>query len=164
MLHEETLLQRMTMVDYPDIEESLSWDSMDVEVNDEGTIWILPHYHKPNANPHTQRQMIGATIVGALAGCLACGPLLGIPVGAGTAALAVSSKTPAGDWTRQGGDAVVTAGLEAGERIREWEHEHHALVDKTKMGAVKSYEWASRRLEPRDAPRAGNDSIGFFLM
>lgn len=165
------------MTDYFEIKSNDSSD-IDVEVDEAGKVSIVPH---PENNPHTQRQLIGASIAGAFAGCLVCGPLFGIPVGAGTAALAVSSPTKAGEWTRKGGDAVAKAGLQAGERIEKLEEEHHFvdktkdsavkgyewtsrrlkkiedehhLVEKTKKGAVKGYQWASKRLEPNDSPRA----------
>jgi hypothetical protein len=175
----------MRSMDQPEIEVTYSSD-IDVEVDEAGNISISPHHGdgdlpNNNKNPHTKRQMIGASVAGALAGCFACGPIFGIPLGAGTAALAVSSPTPAGAWTRKGGDAVATAGIVAGERIQKLDEERHLvdktkktavegyqwtskrlknlddehhLVDKTKEGARKGYQWASKRLDPNDAPRA----------
>ena len=154
-------------------------DEVDVEVEEDGTVSVVPH--SDHHNPHTQRQLLAATIAGAFAGCIACGPIFGIPVGAGTAALAVSSESKAGEWTRKGGDAIADAGLEVGERMRSldgdyyladftkdnvakgcrWtskrlhqlDDEYH-LVDKTKKGIETSTDWAIRRLEPYDSPRA----------
>lgn len=154
-------------------QHEIATSSSDIEVIEDGTILIVPH----GLNPHTKRQLVGATIVGAFAGCLGCGPLLGIPLGAGTAALAVSSKSRAGNWARTGGEAVA----QVGDRIQKLDQEHHFvektkekatkgyqwtstrihkldedhhLLDKTKDTATKGYQWAHQRLEPYDSPQA----------
>lgn len=154
-------------------------EEVDVEVEENGTVSVTPH--NDHHNPHTHRQLLAATIGGAFAGCIACGPLFGIPVGAGTAALAVSSESKAGEWTRKGGDAIADAGLEVGERMRSLDGDyyladftkdnaakafrwttkrlHHLddeyhLVDKTKKEVETAADWATRRLEPKDSPRA----------
>lgn len=154
-------------------------DEVDVEVEEDGTISVVRHSH--HLNPHTKRQLLAATITGALAGCLACGPIFGIPVGAGTAALAVSSESKAGEWTRKGGDAIADASLEMGERMRSLDEDYYLsdftkdnvtkgyrwtsqrlhnlddeyhVVDKTKKGVVRTAHWATRRLVPNDSPQA----------
>jgi len=160
----------------PEIEVALPSD-IDIEVDEAGTVSVSPH----NDNPHTRRQLIGASITGALAGCLFCGPIFGIPIGAGTAALAVSSKTRPGEWTRTGANFIADTGEKAGKRLQKLDAEKHIvdetkrkaaegfkwtskqvkkmdedyhLIDKTKKGAATSYEWAHKRLEPSDSPRA----------
>ena len=121
-----------------------------------------------NDNPQTTRELCGATIAGGLLGCLCCGPCGGL-VSASAAALAVSSQTEIGEYTREGGEVVA----KVGDRIKEFDHDHqllsktkvaannlemrirsydeeHRVVEKTKVNVSKGYEHLKKRIEPND--------------
>jgi hypothetical protein len=73
---------------------------------------------------HTSRQMRGAAAVGGLAGLVLCGPLIAVAA-AGACAVAVTSKSKAGDVARSGGDGAS-------------------------KGFGKGRKWIERRLKPKD--------------
>jgi len=124
---------------------SVATSASDIEITKDGIISIHESTTTTGSNPHTKRQLVGATFAGALAGCLGCGPCLGIPLGAGTAALAVSSKSRAGALTRKGGDGIATLG----DKLRHFDNEHY-LTEKIKTGASKTIQWTRGKLEKVD--------------
>ena len=127
---------------------------IDIEVTDSGRVTMTPHpiQEDEGPNPHTRRQLFGATIAGGLAGLLCGGPIVGT-VAAGTAALAVSSKSKSGEVARKSGEAVA----KIGDRLKEFDRKHH-IVEKTKENAIEGFEWAKKRVAPRDAKRPSNSS------
>ena len=117
-------------------ETETSEKATDVEVTDDGLIRCSTskdgdeeERRDDEENPHTKRQLIGATLAGCLAGWFLCGGSpLGALVGGSGAALAVSSKSKVGDVTRQGGEAVA----KVGDQIKKLEEEHH-IVENVKQ-------------------------------
>ena len=128
--------------------------AVDVEATKEGIIWCCIPQPLPAAaestsssqqNPHTKRELCGATLLGALLGWLCCGGCCGSLLGASGAALAVSSPRKVGDVTRKGGEAVA----KVGDHIEKLDRDHH-VVEKTTDGVKDGLVWASKRLQPKD--------------
>jgi hypothetical protein len=122
-----------------------------IEVTDTGIIFITASrpaeidYTYDEGNPHTKRQLCGASIAGCMAGWLCGGPLVGAAA-AGAASLAVSSRSQTGEVARASGEAVA----KVGDRIKKFDQKHH-LVDKTTDGATKGFDWSAKRIKPHES-------------
>jgi hypothetical protein len=122
-----------------------------IEVTDTGIIFITTSrpaeidYTYDEGNPHTKRQLCGASIAGCMAGWLCGGPLVGAAA-AGVAALAVSSKSKTGEIARSSGEAVA----KVGDRIKKIDKKYH-IVDKTANGAIKGFNWSAKRIKPHES-------------
>lgn len=120
---------------YTSSKPTIAVSEMDIEVTNDDEVIITPRRHESfiieRANPHTKRQLCGATIAGGLAGLFCGGPVVGAMTACG-AALAISSRSNTGAFARDGGEAVA----KIGDKIREMDQKHH-IVDKTKESASK---------------------------
>lgn len=128
-------------------ELSMGESGIDVEVTDTDIIIITPRpieIDEDVSNPHTRRQLFGATIASAFAGCLCGGPFTALAAASG-AALAVSSRSKTGEVVRAGGEAVA----KIGDRITQFDEKYH-IAEKTSEGAIKGFDWAAKRIEPKE--------------
>ena len=128
---------------------------IDVETSEEGAIiWCcLPASSSDPQNPHTKRELCGATLAGGLAGWLCCGGCCGMLLGASGAALAVSSPTKTiGGVARKGGEAVA----KIGDRLEHFEKDHH-VVEKATDEAKDRLIWVTKRLQPKGTTTMRSD-------
>jgi hypothetical protein len=121
---------------------------IDIEVTENGKIVMTPRRQESfeqAENPHTRRQLCGATIASGLAGFFCGGPVVAA-VAAGGAALAVSSRSKTGEFARDSGEAVS----KIGDRLRETDKQYH-IIDKTRDNVIQGFEWVKKRIKPKDA-------------
>ena len=106
-------------------------------------------------NPHTKRELRGAAVAGGLVGLVIGGPVLGL-IAAGGAALAVTNKGKAGEVARSGGEAVACIG----DRLKKIDKKHR-MAEKTGKTITKGFDWAAKRIKPRDADpsQAGSSPV-----
>jgi hypothetical protein len=93
---------------------------------------------------HRQRQVVGAAVVGGLAGLVFLGPISAVAL-AGGAAFVATTKGKAGEVARATGE--VTA--QAGRRLKRFEQKHN-VVKKTSKGVVKGCNWVSKKVAPKE--------------
>lgn len=89
----------------------------------------------------TRRQVVGAAVVGGIAGLVLVGPIIGLVAAGGAAAIA-TSRSKAGNVARSTGDVVS----DAGTRLKKFDNKHR-VTQKTSNGIVKGCNWVSKKLK-----------------
>lgn len=118
---------------------SVSYHEEDISVHADGTSGS-DEERDEFASSGTQRQVVGAAVVGGLAGLLVAGPILGLVAAGGAAAIA-TTRGQAGNVARSTGDVMS----DAGTRLKRFD-EKHRVVEKTSKGVVKGCAWVSKKL------------------
>jgi hypothetical protein len=132
--------------------DSSVYNEEDIVVDADRASAVDDDRDESSATRGTQRQVVGAAVLGGIAGLIVAGPLIGLVAAGGAAAIA-TSRGKAGDVARSGGEVVS----DAGTRLKKFDEKHH-VVEKATKSVVKGCNWVSKKINPQPEARTQTPS------